>query len=390
MASINSFQDTMIGSSSTTLAQFILTPDIDLTAAFVVFELLDEDGKVYSTGNGSSLTLISKPNATLVQSTIIIPIPSTIPVNDVGTTYQVRLTLTITPTNIKELYSNLKVLPKTLTYLGTGDTIDIKSNVMYSPITIASEPSAINALLYFNNDLVNIASPLVVSTVEEIADGYFYNAEINSGDPAIMPSLVPYNVIWQYITDKNNTESAYAWIVTPSILTAIRDLMSEINKARSSIRDKPTFSAEDALLHLRLGGDFFNGFADTTMFTFTNATGPVRSYWLGFSKISALRSQFMYEAESNFDFQGQSIQLTVQREQYYESLAAAIENQIYEPAKSFKAILSKRGNINGDGNVNPNAIRPGAMGCVGVTLSPVSRIRPWNPNSWLGGQRSIF
>jgi hypothetical protein len=172
--------------------------------------------------------------------------------------------------------------------------------------------------------------------------------------------------------------------------TAIRDLMSEINKARSSIRDRPTFTAEDALLHLRLGGDNFNGFGDPTMFTFTNATGPVRAYWLGFSKISALRSQFMYEAESNFDFQGQSIQLTVQREQYYDSLAAAIENQIYDPAKQFKIILSKRGNTGGDGNVNPLAFRNGSLGAVGITLSPVSRIRPWNPNSWLGGQRSIF
>jgi hypothetical protein len=162
----------MVGSSSTTLAQFILTPDIDLTAAFINFELLDEDGKVYSSGNGSTLSLVSKPNATLVQSTIIIPIPSSIPVNDVGTTYQVRLTLTVTPTNIKELYSNLKVLPKSLTYLGTGDIIDIKSNILYSPITIASIPTAINALLYFNNDLVPIAAPLVVSSPETNADCY--------------------------------------------------------------------------------------------------------------------------------------------------------------------------------------------------------------------------
>ena len=71
-------------------------------------------------------------------------------------------------------------------------------------------------------------------------------------------------------------------------------------------------------------------------------------------------------------------------------MANAIEAQIGDAAKKFKAILSKRGNIDGDGNVNPTKLRSGALGTVGITISPVSRLRPWNNNSWWGGQRSIF
>jgi hypothetical protein len=71
-------------------------------------------------------------------------------------------------------------------------------------------------------------------------------------------------------------------------------------------------------------------------------------------------------------------------------MASALENQLNDPAKQFKLILSKRGNVDGDGNVNPLKMRPGSLSCVGVTLSPVSRLRPWNPNGFLGSQRSIF
>lgn len=397
MAGINSFENVVVGQTASTLAQFILRPDQDITNAYITFHLLDENGTVYSTGNGSSLETIIKPNAKVIQSNINVSVPSNIPVNELGTTYQVRISLVLTSSQSTELYSNLTVLPETITYLGVGDIVDLKGNEIYAPILIEGLPTAINPIIYWQNEILPI-TPLTPSSATLTADGYSYfttidtNAVLLDGSgPAFYPSLEPYNLIWQYILYGNNcTESSSVWIATPRMLQAAKDLLSEINKARTSIRDKPTFSVTDAMLALRLGGDAFNGYADPTTFDFTNASGTVRHYWLAFSKIHALRAQYLYEAESNFDFQGNAIQLSVQREQYYESLAGAIENSVLEPAKQFKAVLNKRGNTDGDGNVNPNRHRAGSIGNVGVTYSAVSRLRPWNPNSWLGGQRSIF
>lgn len=396
MSGINSFENVRLGQTASTLIQFILKPKQEITNASVTYDLLDEDGIIYSSGTGAAIEVIIKPNAKLVQSQINIPVPSNIPTNELGTTYQVRLTLQINSTESTELYTNLTILSENLEYTGTSDVVDIKGNIIKSSILIDTLATDINPVIYFGNDLLNI-QPLAPSAATINSDGYSYFTEIDTNQytidnlPAFYPSLNPYNLIWEYIIDNNNyTENASVWVVTPSILMAAKDLLSDINKARTSIRLKPTFSVTDALLALRLGGDAFNSYYDPTNFTFINASGQVRHFWLAFSKISALRSQYMFEAESNFDFQGNAISLTVQREQYYESLASAIENSIQDPAKAFKTILSKRGNVAGDGNVDPLRSGRGSLGNVGVTLSAVSRLRPWNPHSWLGGQRSIF
>lgn len=391
MAALNAFENTVLGNVAVCTAQFILKPTVNISNAYVTYSLMDDEGTIYSTGNGSTLNTIPKANAKVVQSQISLPVPSTLPINVVGTTYQVRLELNLESSEIIELYSNLVVLPLELTYEGAGDTVDIKGNSPSVSIVINGTPSAIAPLLYYGNDLVPLQSALTTSAPTSTSDGKLYSTVINTNDSSIFPSLNAYNLMWQYVLNgQNNTEISSVFIVTPSILMAVKDLMSLINKAKTSLREKPTFSVIDALTYLRLGADVFNGYADPTMFTFTNATGAVRSYWLKFSEVEALRAQYLFEAESNFDFQGQAISLSVQREQYYESLASAIEGSLFDHAKSFKKILAKRGNIDGDGNVNPNKMRTGALGNVGISFSPVSRLRPLNTNSFLGGQRGIF
>ncbi len=394
MAALNAFENTVIGNTAVTTAQFILTTQTDITSAYVTYTLLDDEGTVFSTGNGSVIDVLPKANAKVVQSSISLVVPSTLPVNVLGTTYQVRITLHLISNNV-ESYSNLTVLPLELTYEGAGDIVDIKGNSFDVSIVIDGTPSAINPLLYYGNDPVPITTALIPSSPLPTSDGNLYTTTVNTTDQAIYPTLNAYALMWQYILNgKNNTEVSSVWIVTPSILMAVKDLMATINKARTGLRDKPTFSVTDALTYLRLGADLFNGFGDPTAFTFTNATGAVRGYWLKFSEVEALRAQYLYEGESSFDFQGQAISLNVDRTQYYEGLASAIESQLESTVRPFKATLSKRGNINGDGNVDPTKLRAGALGSVGITYSPVSRIGFGVNGQYLGlgwgGQRSLF
>ena len=128
MAFINAFDDVVVGNTSTTLAQFILSPTQDITGAYVTYELLDENGTIYSTGNGATVNMVPKPNAKVLQSSVTIATPSTMPTNVVGTTYQVRLLLNLTNSPKIELYSNINVLPATLTLEGAADIVDLKGN----------------------------------------------------------------------------------------------------------------------------------------------------------------------------------------------------------------------------------------------------------------------
>jgi len=142
--------------------------------------------------------------------------------------------------------------------------------------------------------------------------------------------------------------------------------------------------------YLRRGADWFNAYSLVTTFSMTNAKNGIREYWIKFSEVIALRSQYMYEGETAFDFQGQAVSLNIDRSQYYEGLASVIENEVLEPTRMLKQQLAKRGNTDGDGSVDPNALRRGAIGSLGISLTPVSNLRLGNPNSYFFGIRPFW
>lgn len=390
MPFLNSFEPVVAGNSATTIAQFVLPAGTDANIGTITYELLDADGLVYSSGGSSGYTATVAPNGVVAQAQVIVSVPSNIPTNVMGQSYQVRFTL-VTADFTNQMYSSLQVNPATLTWQGAEDVIELSGNTVQMNLILDQSYTNVTADFYYQNTKINPLPPTILGPTVT-ADGYHYWLNLTL-DPQVVPAtLAPYHLLWQYSNAGTGTgvENAAVYCVTPSMLQTMKDLLAEINKARSGIGDKPTFSVLDAFTHLRLGGDLWNAFGNPTTFTFTNAVGGVRAYWLAWAKVSALRSQYLFEGESAFDFSGQAISLNIDRTQYYESMASAIEGSIQEPARQFKMLLAKRGNTTGDGNVDPNKLRFGAIGTVGVTLSPVANIRPWNTNTWLGGQRNIF
>jgi hypothetical protein len=109
----------------------------------------------------------------------------------------------------------------------------------------------------------------------------------------------------------------------------------------------------------------------------TDARGPIREFWLKFSEIMALRGQYLAEGEKVFNFQGQQIQLEVDRTPYYDSLANSLQQLLDNEAKAFKTMLIKRGILGGDGNADPTAQRPGAAGAIGISITPASSFGPY-------------
>jgi hypothetical protein len=168
-------------------------------------------------------------------------------------------------------------------------------------------------------------------------------------------------------------------------MMAMEDVRSMLQRAQTTLYQLPetVFSPEVILAHLRMGRDDFNAAAGVlTSFTMLNATGAIRSYWLGYSYVSLLRSQYLLEGEKAFDFQGQAISLNVDRTQYYQTMASDILGDLNNNVKPFKQNLLKKGVSSGDGDMG-KVPATGNVGALGIGVTPASQFaRTW-PTWWM-------
>ena len=94
------------------------------------------------------------------------------------------------------------------------------------------------------------------------------------------------------------------------------------------------------------------------------------------SEALALTSQELAEAEKAFDFQGAAISLNVDRAAAYGAMADKIQGRLDSELKPVKQNLIIKGQTNGDGSADPSKLGRGAIGSVGITITPAS---PWGP-----------
>jgi hypothetical protein len=161
-----------------------------------------------------------------------------------------------------------------------------------------------------------------------------------------------------------------------SVLNAIEDCRMQVMKARSTLLgfDDAIFDTATIVSWLRRGRDYFNGAGGVfTLFDMTDATGPIRELWLRCSELSMLRAQSLAEGEKAFNFQGQAISLDVDKTQYYDKLADALESQLNNDIAPLKKALKLMGISSGTGNVN-SASYTGNRARVGISISPASHL----------------
>lgn len=389
-AFVNGLTKVVVGNSAATTAQFIVPPIFqNVSNGSIQYALMDASGSIYSTGVGINYLVTPIDNGNRITSDFSINVPSDIPINEIGTNYQVRFVLSLPDENTEfTIYDTLLILPSTSTPLGAEDTVDIiGNNIPLRLVTEAATQSPPTADVYQNNE--RFMENLTASGPMLLSDGYEYTLFVPTINSTLFPSLVPYNIVWKYETvpEYFETESSNLFLITPSIMQAMKDVYLTINKSRAKFGFDSVFNEKEVMSYLRQGADYFNALYNPTIFNFTNATGPVRHYWLQCSIVVALRSQYLMEAESAFNFSGQAISLDIDRSQYYESLASTIESGLQDPIRQLKANLTKRGIIAGDGNVNPTALAINAIGTIGVSASQVSNMRNSAINAWMIGPR---
>ena len=80
-----------------------------------------------------------------------------------------------------------------------------------------------------------------------------------------------------------------------------------------------------------------------------------------------------------FDYSGAAISLNVDRTGYLDSMANNIKGDLDNEFKPFKQNLVNKGHTSGDGSGDVNVLGRGAMGSVGVALTPTNGWSMWYP-----------
>jgi hypothetical protein len=311
----NSYQDLVgeiaAGKSALSTVIFQFAPDFDPSGGYVMWDILDDSGVVHASGNAYEYTIRSTGIANVVTARCVISVPSSIPPT-VDNPYQLRYTLRVGD-GVAYNSENIRVYGMVDVQLGTTDSIEIQGDK--ATVSLVTEQVFQNYVieLYAGN---NIMASMPIGNPERIANGYFIAATVDTSQ--FSASLIPYSVMWKFYNNTNQVfrESAALWIVNPSIIQAIEDVKSKINKARQTLFGTPDsqYPSTEVLKWLRRGMDSFNNaYGVFTSFNMTNAMGGVREFWLLCAEKAALEAQYGLEAEKAFNFSGAAISLDVDR-----------------------------------------------------------------------------
>ena len=375
----DSYQDLIgdleAGKSALAVSVFQLPLDLDPSNGYVVWDLLDDQGVVYSSGNAYEYKIMATGAANTVIARSVINAPASIPPT-VDNPYQLRYTLKVQD-KVAYSYESLRITGFPDMQLGSQDSVEMQGD--NATLSLVTEQLFKNYVLEIWQDNTKIAS-MTCANPERVSSGYFVAGTI---DTTAMPvTLRPYQVVWKFYNTEAQVfrESSALHIVNTSIMQAIEDVKSKVNKARQTLYGTADsqFPSTEIMKWLRRGADAFNSsYGVLTSFSMTNAMGGVREYWLMYAERYALDAQYLLEGEKAFNFSGASISLDVDRTASIDSAASKIQSVLDNEVKPFKQNLIIKGNSGGDGSGPDgqggfNKSQRGSMGAVGILITPAS------------------
>lgn len=341
------------------------------------WELLDKDGVVYAMGNAFKQELTDDGLSAIIIARCVVSVPFAIPPSDVP--YQLRYTLhvegNVDPSVQNRYYSYENVTVTGLATIPTGcqSTLELIGDVASVQLVTEELYDQVQVELYVDNNLL-ATSPLLEGV--RVANGYFYAASFPTSQ--MKASVESYKVMWKYGMSgysQTNRESAHLYLINPSISSAITDVLAKVSKARTTLYGTTDYDYTplDIMTWLRRGRDRFNAaYGIFTSFTMLNAKGPVREFWLMCAELAAMESQYIAEGEKAFNFQGANISLDVDRTGMLDSAIGRIQSQLDNELKPLKENLVRKGQTGGDGSADPSKLAPGAIGAVGITITPAT------------------
>jgi hypothetical protein len=375
-----SYQD-MVGNiqaGKTALARTAISfpPTFDPSGGFVTWDILDEEGTIYASGNAFEMVIKASGVMNTVIAQSLINIPADIPQSP-NAPYQLRYTLNVNSALFFQ-FEAIQVEGLIDIQIGAADQIEMQGDP--ATLSLVTDKFYKNYVLELRRDGQTLASMTATQAPERVQAGYYVAAVLDTSQ--LPTSCEPYQVVWKFWNNPNQIfrEPSALWIVSDSMIQAVEDVKSKINKARQTLFGTPDsqYPSTEVMKWLRRGMDAFNGaYGQFTSFTMTNAKGAVREFWLLCAEKSALEAQYLLEGEKSFNFSGANISLDVDKTASLDSAISKIQSQLDNELKSLKVNLIIKGNTGGDGS-GPNrdgnfsALQRGAMGSVHLTLSQAS------------------
>jgi hypothetical protein len=336
---------------------------------------MDSDGTVYSTGNAYEYRIISTGISNTVSAKCVVNVPENIPPS-IDSPYQIRYTCYVQD-KVAYAYENVKVTGFPDMQIGAQDSIEMQGDI--ATLSVVTEKLFKNYTLEIWAGNTMMAS-MSAGNAEKVSQGYFVAGSVDTSQLPV--SLIPYKVIWKFwnVPAQTFREAASLHIVNATIIQAIEDVKSKVNKARQTLYGTPDsqFPSTEIMKWLRRGMDAFNGaYGVLTAFNMTNALGGIREYWLLYAEKMALDAQYLLEGEKAFNFSGAAISLDVDRTGFLDSMSGKIQGILDNEVKPFKQNLVIKGyskgdgsGMNGDGDFSKSA--KGALGAVGILITPAS------------------
>lgn len=368
------FQDLVgeIQAGQSAIASAVFTvPNCNLKNGYVTWELLTSDNECLASGNAYECIVRNDGLGNTLIAKSVITCPSDVGPTLITTKYQIRYTLFVEDKTFYQ-FENLTVASNVTVPLGTPDVVELHGSRAYLSIVTSQPYQYMRCSIYKDNQEITSAN---IKDHAKVSSGWLYSLTADTQNLPV--SLENYTVVFSYgnASPAEYQESSKLWIVNASIQTACGDILARVNKARTTLYGSPDlqYPIPTILLWMRRGMDRFNGaYGIFTNFTMTNAKGGIREYWLMWTELMAIQAQFLAEGEKAFDYSGAAISLNVDRTGFLDSMANSIKGDLDNEFKPFKQNLINKGHTGGDGSGDPNVLGRGAMGAVGVALTPTN------------------
>ena len=383
-------EEVVAGESVATYGYFRFEAGENVDTATATWDFLDQTGVVYSSGICSEIQINDDGFGVSVSVTGLIVAPSDLPPTSNGQRYQIRWTLSFsTSENRKPMFflHSIKVLSAVSSPIGPAHLVEIEGDdFTLSLVTddYVENITTISGAVYTSSN-AKLFDLSVSTPPQQISSGWLFTAPVTvltstpTGNP-FFASLDPYVVLWKSTTPSSPTSALrYAgeiYVTNPSILTAVESARRMVSKAKTTLfqQEDLLFDSVTLMAWLRRGRDLFNAASGLmTEFTMTDATGPVREFWLRYSEVSMLMAQSLAEGEKAFNYTGAAISLEVDKASVYQQMADSLKSQLDNDVKPLKQNLLKKGVTGGTGNLNGVASGAGQSSFLGISRHPASQ-----------------
>lgn len=371
----NALVDTLeVGQSAIGKISFSFPAGTDLSNSAVTWQLLDREGLVYSSGNAFDYKIENTSFLSRIEAYGVIHAPSDTPPTLMDQAYQVRWELSGVGPNSSYAFENVKVVRGVTEPTGVEDCVELKGDNAHLAVVLDEAYEEVGVEIFAKDTLVHPWQR--AQRTEKTSDGWYYSVDVDTGSFPV--SLDAYSVVWRYRNvstglSQVNRQYGKLFVVSPLMLAAVEDCRMMVMKARTTLTGFPDvlFDTSTIMSWLRRGRDFFNAASGIlTFFNMTRASGALREFWLGYSEVAMLQSQYLAEGEKAFDWSGQAISLNRDVTQYYQQLADSKLSRLDNDVKPFKENLIKKGVDGGDGDIE-NGTGRSSVGAVGVNVTPV-------------------